>query len=391
MNRRTHRRKFFRQAVAVSALSAVAGKDAATTSGQTTQQDSGIVIWLGHTDLNRIAENMAKCADHGFRTVYVEPRYVGKALYHSKVVALFDSMYALSTKKDLSDALRRFDPYDVSVREAKRHGLRFIAEISIFDRWFPGLEDRFYEQHPQYLMLHKDQGGLPYPGVPCYAEKAAQDYCLAEVKELVGRGAEGIAFDMGSHQIGWTPPGRRYQGQADSFGFNPPVVEEFKRRYGVDVQKESFDKKKWYALQGEFFTQFLRRVKAEIKETRLEVGVTPEGYLGYGAQPHWTGSHGAFSQAPAVRIDLEWQKWLQEGIVDVLRVYVGPNGPFGPYYLAVAEAMKRQSARGRFYLHVRGIAPAELCPLASQVRASTLDGYSVAHSGLDFPPCAEAR
>jgi hypothetical protein len=159
----------------------------------------------------------------------------------------------------------------------------------------------------------------------------------------------------------------------------------------VNVLEEDFDKKKWHALHGEFFTQFLRRVKAEIKETRLEVGVTPEGYLGYGAQPHWTGSQGAFSQAPAVRIDLEWQKWLQEGIVDVLRVYVGPNGPFGPYYLAVAEAMKRQSARGRFYLHVRGIAPAELCPLASQVRASTLDGYSVAHSGLDFPPCAEAR
>ena len=386
MNSPTNRRKFLRQAAALSVLSVAAGNATAVASGQEARQDSGIVFWLGHSNLDLIAENMAKCADHGFSTVYLEPRYVGKALYHSKVVALFDSMYALSTGKAFSDALRRFDPYDVSVREAKRRGLRFIAEISIFDRWFPGLEDRFYEQHPQYLMMHKDQG-LPYQGVPCYAEKGAQDYCIAEVKELIERGAEGIAFDMGSHQIGWTPPGRRYQGQPDSFGFNPPLVEEFQRRYGVNVLKESYDKQKWYALHGEFFTQFLRRVKAEIKEKPLIVGVPPEGYLAYGIQPHWTGSLGAFSQAPGVRIDLEWQKWLQEGIVDALRLYVGPSGPLGPYFLTVAEAMKRQSARGKFYLHVAGLGSAELCPLVSKVRASTLDGYS--RFGLDFSACAE--
>ena len=378
-----NRRSFLRSAAALSALPVVAGDVGATAGEQKARQDSGIVFWLGHSNLDLIAENMTKCADHGFSTVYLEPRYVGKALYHSKVVTLFDSMYAADTAR--SDALRRFDPYDISVREAKRRGLRFIAEISIFDRWFPGLEDRFYEQHPQYLMLHKNQE-LPYQGVPCYAEKGAQDYCLAEVKELVERGAEGIAFDMGSHQLGFWPPGYGSP-QPDSFGFNPTLVEEFQRRYGVNVLKESFDKQKWYALHGEFFTQFLRRVKAEIKERPLIVGVPPEGYLGYGARPNWLGTLGAFSQAPGVRIDLEWQKWLQEGIVDALRLYVGPNGPFGPYFLPVAEAMKRQSARGKFYLHVGGLGSAELCPLVSKVRASTLDGYS--RFGLDFSACAE--
>jgi len=304
----------------------------------------------------------------------VQPRYVGKAVYHSKVVALFDSMYGAEGQV-LLESLRQCDPYDVAVREAKRRGLKVIAQTSLFDHWFPGLEDRFYELHPQYLMVDRKGQRLYYQGVPCYAEPGAQDYCLAEIKELIERGAEGISFEMGSYQMGWWPPGYG-EPQPDSFGFNRPLVEEFQRRYGVNVVKEDFDKKKWHALHGEFFTQFLRRVKAELKDKPLIVGMPPEGYLCYGASPHWTGSLGYFGQAPAVRIDLEWQKWLQEGIVDGLRLYVsGLNGPCGPYFMTVAEAMKREAGQGKCYLHVCSSEVEELRQLVSQVRGSALDGY----------------
>lgn len=371
---KNNRRRFLQRAVALSTLPTLTNNGPAADRAQL-KQDGGMLIWFGHSNLASIAEIMARCADHGFTTVYLQPRYVGKAIYRSKVIAPFDNMYATSTAKALSEALGRFDPYDACVREAKRRGLKVIAQISIFDLWFPGLEDRFYEQHPQYLMLHKNQG-LCYQGVPCYAEKGAQDYCIAEVKELVERGAEGIIFDMGSHQLGWWPPGYGNP-QADSFGFNPPVVEEFRRRYGVDVLKDAFDKKQWYALHGEFFSQFLRRVKGEIKEKPLIVGVPPEGYLAYGGRAQWTGALGRFTQAAAVRIDLEWQKWLQEGIVDALGLYLSDlNGPHGPYFKILAEAMKQQSARGKCYLHVMYASDAgELKELLSQVRSSALDGF----------------
>ena len=42
--------------------------------------------------------------------------------------------------------------------------------------------------------------------------------------------------------------------RADSLGFNPPLVKEFKKRYGVEVLSQEFDVEKWRALHGEFLT-----------------------------------------------------------------------------------------------------------------------------------------
>ena len=239
------------------------------------------------------------------------------------------------------------------------------------------------KQHPENLMVDRKTQRLYYQGVPCYAEQGAQDYCLAEIEELLERGADGISFHMDSHQINWWPPGFGER-EGDSFGFNAPLVREFERRYGVNVLKQDYDKKKWYALQGEFFTQFLRRVKAVLKDRPLIVGVPPEGYLAYSGRPYWTGTLGAFSQSPGVRIDLEWQKWLQDGIVDGLRLYIsGLQGPYGPYVLNVAEAMKRAGRKGMFCLNISSADIDELRDLAGQVRAGTLDGM-VIHEEADF-------
>jgi hypothetical protein len=344
-----------------------------------------MLVWLAHAmfapankgrqpDEGFIAGIMAQCASHGYTTVYVQPRYVGKAVYRSKVVAAFDSMYT-ADGQTLRAALAHFDPYDAAVAEAKRRGLKVMAQVALFDLWFPRLEDRFYEQHPEYLMADRRTQRLYYQGVPCYAETSAQEYCLAEIRELLGRGAEGIALEMDSHQISWWPPGYGPP-QPDSFGFNAPVVAEYQRRYGVNVLKEDYDKKQWYALHGEFFTRFLRRVKDELKEKPLVVGVPPEGYLSFGAQPYWRGILGAFSQGPAVKIPLEWEKWLREGIVDALKLYVpAPTGPCGPYAMAVAEAMRRRCDRGKLYLHVSSGNADEVRELIAQVRRSSLQGF----------------
>jgi hypothetical protein len=255
--------------------------------------------------------------------------------------------------------------------------LKVIAQTSLFDHWFPGLEDGFYALHPENLMVDRKTQGLFYQGVPCYAEAGTQEYCLAEIKELIDRGADGISFDMDSHQMGWWPPGYGSP-QPDSFGFNRPIVEEFQHRYGVNILKEDFDKEKWYALHGEFFTRFLRRVKAELKGKSVVVGIPPEGYLCYGAQPYWRGTLGYFSQAAAVRINLDWQKWLQEGTVDALRLYISErNGPFGPYSMAVAEAIKREAITGKCYLSVGTAGVDELRELTTKALNTTLDGYIV--------------
>ena len=383
------RREFAKQAAGLAVATLAGPKALATVTKPDSTKQNAMVLWFAHSvgDEKHIADSVARCADHGINTIYFQPRYVGVGVYRSKVVAPFDAqiekLWMEGTPtfkvteghhkfvKDLSAHLKRFDPYDVGMQEVKRQGLRFIAQTSIFDRWFPILPDRFFEQHPEGLLVDRT-GKFYFPGLPCYAEPATQDYCLAEIRELIERGAEGISLAMISHQVGYWPEelGER---RPDTLGFNPPLVDEYERRYGVNVLREDFDKQKWHDLHGEFFTRFLRRVKEVLKELPLIVGATPEGFLGYGGNAGNVLNPNYADQSPACRINLEWQKWLQEGTVDALRVYAEP-----PSNVATVEVMKRKVDRGEIYFARETNLEEEIPEYQGQlqqVSRGPLDGY----------------
>ena len=374
------------------------------------QQHRAIVLWFAHNVTSAatkdqtvteadVADTLSRCADHGINTIYFQGRYVGPAIYHSKIVAPFDvqpwltgapgfklnEMHAVHGRA-LADVMERFDPLDVTAREAKRRGLAFIAQISIFDLWFPILRDRFYEEHPEYLLVDRTQK-IHAPGLPCYADPGAQEYCLAEIRELLDRGAEGISLHLGSHQVGfWSSelgPVR-----PDSLGFNMPLVEAFQDRYGVNVLTEDFDLVKWRALHAEFFTGFLRRVKTELKDRPLIVGAPPESFLGLGGRSLGIHAPDYASQTPACRIDLEWERWLQEGIVDAIRVYAEP-----PHNVSSVERMKHKQDYGEFYFGRETYLVEEMPAYRQQiaeVENSILDGF-VIHEESNFEPQMRPR
>ena len=298
------RRHFLRRAAAIGCTTLLGRRMARAVAPTPNRQDRSLVVWFAHnictaTDAGKVLDEASvggifeRCVDLGFNTVYWDPRYVGPALYHSKVVAPFDKRpwiegvpgFSVTPTharhaQAMADLLARFDPYDVAVREAERHGVKFIAQTRIFDRWFPILKDRFYEEHPECLMLDRS-GKFPLWGIPCYAEPGTRDYCLAEIRELIERGAAGVSLALESHQIRYWPS-ELGAWRPDSFGFNPPVVEQYQRRHGVNVLKEAPEPAKWHELHGDLFTEFLRLVKKELGEKLLIVGAHPEGFVGYG-------------------------------------------------------------------------------------------------------------
>ena len=78
-------------------------------------------------------------------------------------------------------------------------------------------------------------------------------------------------------------------------------------------------------------------------------------------------------ESPACRINLQWQKWLEEGIVDSPRVYTEP-----PSDVADVEAMKRQVDRGEINFGretVREQEAPEYRRQLEQVKQGILDGY----------------
>jgi hypothetical protein len=107
----------------------------------------------------------------------------------------------------------------------------------------------------------------------------------------------------------------------DEFGFNAPIVREFQRRTKVDLRTQPFTRQgsryDWYALRGEYLTQYLRQLKAELRRNGRKLGifVNPQ-------QPHFTQPWNVpelMLTAGHIYCDLE--TWVREGIVDHLLVY----------------------------------------------------------------------
>ncbi len=310
---------------------------------------------------------VAACDEMGVTRILWRGAYVGKATYHSKVLPVMEVMEEDHFEKagvrkkggyrrDKWEPIRknfnhkarliqRFDVLDVALAEAKKRGISFYADVALFDTYFPGLENDFFETHPEYYVLARDQKTF-YRAIPCYAEKAVQDYRLAEIEELLARGVDGVSFDLSCHYSGAGVDA------PDSFGFNPPVVQAFQERYGIDILKDDFDADKLCALNGEIFTAFLRRVRELLGPQRKMIApVTLNGWHGYGGP---AGAKLGISMTddapepgkPCYRFDLEWETWIREGIADDLMVYAPMPDAVG----RVQRMVKSKLAKGAVFL-----------------------------------------
>ena len=95
---------------------------------------------------------------------------------------------------------------------------------------------------------------------------------------------------------------------ADQFGFGKPIVEEYKRRYGVDILRQQFDLEKWRRLCGEYLTQFIRELGKMVAARKKEflVGIPQGDYLGL----------------PNSNMHVDWRTWVRDRLVDGLVVGV---------------------------------------------------------------------
>jgi hypothetical protein len=367
-----------------------------------------MLVWCAHSisgarqlnlkfDSEYVRRMVAHCADHGIRSLLWRGSYVGKLTYHSQVGEIMGRMdpdkyrHEAKTFKSwdetvasfdaMAEAIAGFDTLDVALAEAKKRGLQFYADIALFDRYFPGLESKFFDDHPQCYVLARDQK-THYRGIPCYAEPATQAYVLREIEELLARGVDGIGLYLESHAggLGLFGAGGKSPNQ---FGFNPPVVAAYRQRYSVDILNEHFDAGKLYSLQGELLTGFLRRVRHAVGSKRkLLASTLLDGFAGYGgkggeqlAERTWIRQE-PIDIMPGYRVDLEWEKWMREGIADGLMVYAPMPG-------AVEQVQKRIRAkirRGPVYLIRETDNPrfeAEYRKEFAAVAAGSLDGIVI--------------
>ena len=135
-------------------------------------------------------------------------------------------------------------------------------------------QSRFSAAHPELVEVDRS-GKERHWEVLCYSYPEVRRYRLEMLRDLLAEApADGLHLCTCSYVLP--------AAYGDKFGFNRPVVEEYRRRYGVDILQSDFDLESWRRLRGEALSRFLWEVKDLLRPAgrRLSLAV-PRGN-------HWT-------------------------------------------------------------------------------------------------------
>jgi len=155
---------------------------------------------------------------------------------------------------------------------------------------------KFIEAHPECVMIDRTQKKYNW-GTLEFAYPRARDYAVGyNCWFLDHYPFDGIYIDFRNEFS--------HPEFGDEFGFSPPIVEEYKKRFGVDILHDEFDVEAWRRLCGEYITQYIRELYGMVhgRGKTLIVGIPQGNYLGM----------------PNGNQYVDWQGWVKDHIVDGL-------------------------------------------------------------------------
>ena len=256
------------------------------------------LIWKSESlfDENRIDQFLGRCAEAGISSVFWRVSVCGALLYHTELPDRFDMFtpdYEGEVwRKDIHDkvsaVLQRFDPMAVACRLARKHGLRIMPWLTLYDDYGPrgNHPSSFQRNHPEFCWKHIEKDEY-IPGIVSYAYIESVEFRMKQIRELLSYDVDGILLSVGSHsrapaylhsQQLWLEehpdknirdfnianPGLWKKFQKESlgkFGFDPPAVEAFSLLYGHMPESNDAD---WWAFRGNYLMDFLRKVRQEL-------------------------------------------------------------------------------------------------------------------------------
>ncbi len=333
------------------------------------------------------------CAEHGATAILWQSNCGGTSTHPSPVLVLSGPPVEVHNDAwkegwiTLGQDIRRFDTLVAGIAAAHKNGLRFVYSLCPWD-----LVGSPYEKSPFYpnlwMMPYEGEG---FHGVPCYAEAEAVKLMLKHVRSVLDRGVDDLAISPFAHTQGMG------EDKPSLYCYNPPVKEAYKKKYGVELTPETFDRTKWDALYGDFFTGFMRKLHHETSKRgqRLIGFTTRNGKLGWGGKGgKQFYDHNVLGAAeptvdPGCGIEFQYKKWAEEGIVEGLLVVAPPDN-------AVEIAAEVRASTGKPVLLWQNATPGSTEAQweafrreATKVGAGKLDGYAL-HSMItvnygDYP------
>jgi uncharacterized lipoprotein YddW (UPF0748 family) len=361
-----------------------------------------------------------KIGDTGFDTVYLRMSN-GRAYWPSRVLLMYTDDGRNQYSAALAKVCRQRDLLKEFVTLAHKNGKKAIYWIPIYDDettltnylnnadkakkygLFP-FQSILGKKHPQFYWEYRHAWLYPrdrdrpghflsnpsrarrwWGGCPEYLYPGARKYRLDLCREVVERYAmDGICYSLRSHS--WLGTEAEDASALRAYGFNQPVVDEYKKRYGVNIRTQDWDFKKAAQIRGEGLTRLVREtyqyMKGKGKEFHMMVNPGPG--LGVDNMPFMREQKIMFWN----KVDLDWRTWVKNGWLHAVVLYgTWVRDRYGKPWQTVAEKIRTAIGKQNIpmYMFYRLKGPAEsAAPLREDLgrmfRDRNLDGVVVYES-----------
>jgi hypothetical protein len=232
--------------------------------------------------------------------------------------------------KRYAEVIREINPPAAFIRAGHEHGMKVIAWIDIFDDGWPGYHSKFLDEHPHCQW----DGKTHFRGLTDYSWPEARAFRVKQAAELLDLGADGIHCSTSAH-CRHLPNTH----QTDFYGYSRPIVEQFQKKYGVDIRVvKDFDKEAWHDLKGEAMVQLYREL-AQLCHGRgkqLWIGLQLGRYTQFTVDSY-------FSTNVVARYTNHWKTLVDQRIADafILGDYEPVSSPANAYWKSKTDIRRR--------------------------------------------------
>ena len=150
-------------------------------------------------------------------------------------------------------------------RDFRTHGLEFdcgtgLSQLTLdMDNSAPLEEGAGWRDAACEGVIALARGKNMYvPSDPCEACPEVRKAWSGWIDRMMAAGVDGIDMRLNSHGIASNEP---YE-----YGFNDPLVREYRERFGADLLADDADLELLARLRGEIFTSFVRRTSKRVRQ-----------------------------------------------------------------------------------------------------------------------------
>ncbi len=97
-----------------------------------------------------------------------------------------------------------------------------------------------------------------------------REHWLSQIKKFIAMGCDGVDIRMMCHSAGIS--------DFINYSFNPPIVKEYQKRYGVDITKVDPDPINMMKLRGDFFLKFVKLAADLLHANKLKLQMQMHDY-----------------------------------------------------------------------------------------------------------------